>query len=93
MPLSSTPPEESKMVISPEWTLEEREALVLKIEADIQQLVHEEQEMRKTISYAAPYFIANAAKRSRLEEMAFLVYQKDTQFLQANRRNFTEYII
>lgn len=92
MPLQSSPGE-SKTTISSAWTVEEREALASRIETDIQALVQQEQEWRKTIHCEDPCFEQNAARRSQLGQMTHFILNANKAFLENNRQNFADYIV
>jgi len=82
----------SKIEMSSEWAPEERAELVAVLDGEIKALNAKEEQLRKTILYEAPCFGEIAGKRVRLRGLRNYAEQMSSQFLEANRRNYSDYI-
>jgi hypothetical protein len=82
----------SKIEMSSEWAPEERAELVTVLNEEIKALNAKEEQLRKTILYEAPCFGEIASKKAELKELRTYVEKMPSQFLQANRRNYSDYI-
>jgi hypothetical protein len=82
----------SKIEMSSEWAPEERAELVAVLDGEIKALNAKEQQLRKTILYEAPCFGEIAGKKARLKGLRNYAEKMPSQFLEANRRNYSDYI-
>ncbi len=92
MSTEKTSTTQEKLVVSQAWTVEERNQVIQRVEAQIQLLKSEEAEMRITIRWEAPCLQKNHAKRKELQQLIRFLHKSTSDFLQLNRVNFSEYV-
>lgn len=83
---------QEKLIVSKEWTTEERSQAIKLIDARLASLQTEDTEMRKTIRWEAPCPKDNSAKRDQLEQLVGFLRGSSSEFLELNKANFSEYI-
>jgi hypothetical protein len=86
--------EQSKIFISENWPTEERRALLELMNKKIEELNAGEAKERETCKWEAPYFKEIARKREDIQDLAAkLKDEVPSEFLEANRRNFKDFIL
>lgn len=83
---------EPKIFVSKDWTQEERERLIELMNKKIEGLDTEETKLRERIKYEAPCFGEIAKKRNEVKDLISKLENTSSEFLEANRRNFEDFI-
>lgn len=82
---------DTRLVVSGEWSSEERSALSSRIFADIAELDAGVTALSETILYDAPIFEEEAARRSALVQKRHIVMTTSPEFLNLNLAKFADY--
>jgi len=83
----------SRIEMSRGWAPKERGKLIAVLDGEITELDVEEQKLRETIHYEAPCFREISVKRQRLSQLRTYAEGKPSSFLEANRRNYADYVV
>lgn len=81
-----------KLIVSSEWTREEREEVERAIRAEIEKIEREEADARREIQWEAPCFAEWRHRKLVLTELIELLETSSSRFLEENRRNYRDFV-